>query len=405
MKPKEYGVSLPVGRVHLSPFHFRKETAKERLDDLARSIDEVGLIHAISVVEESGLYSLINGHRRLLAHKQAGKKEIPRERVRVRGGRARRDEAKKQQASVQFLLAANSSEPLIPHRAREVLRGCDEQVRLDALPDPQACITSRRTRSWTTCSSSTSAARSPHGAAHPESFSEMHLRVLADTRCRVRRRHGARARSHRQVAEALARQKKLVESPRARAAHITEIVKNAAPTRRPPRKRAGRRRLRRPGEGALPLADGAQKGVDALTTADLAPIKEIDLRDKGKAYQDALGMAQQPTEFAEGPLQALKATILRVTPQRLDDRATARAPPSRNLQGGLKSREHAGSTRPAEKPGPCVSCAWCSIVNVSALAADRDRRPCSRGGSWREGPAAPCPVAPAAVTSRPARRP
>ena len=38
VEPKEYGVNLPVGRVHLSPFHFRKETADERLDDLAQSI-------------------------------------------------------------------------------------------------------------------------------------------------------------------------------------------------------------------------------------------------------------------------------------------------------------------------------------------------------------------------------
>ena len=72
MKPVKYGENLKVSGIKQSPFHFRKETATQKLDDLAASIREIGLIHAISVVTDGDRYELINGHRRLLAHKRAG---------------------------------------------------------------------------------------------------------------------------------------------------------------------------------------------------------------------------------------------------------------------------------------------------------------------------------------------
>src|SRR2546429_1911057 len=71
MKATRYSQNLPISEIRQSPFHFRKETANEKIDDLAASIKEIGLIHAISVVEDpAGGYELVNGHRRFLAHKR-----------------------------------------------------------------------------------------------------------------------------------------------------------------------------------------------------------------------------------------------------------------------------------------------------------------------------------------------
>jgi ParB family transcriptional regulator, chromosome partitioning protein len=114
VKAIDYRQELPVDKIRVSPFHFRKETIREHLDDLASSIAENGLIHAISVVKTpGGGYELINGHRRLLATKLGGFKTI-RTNIYEYEPHELKDLRIQQQAVVKFLLAANSSEPLIP---------------------------------------------------------------------------------------------------------------------------------------------------------------------------------------------------------------------------------------------------------------------------------------------------
>src|SRR5438445_7636280 len=118
MKPIKYEDNLPIAKIRQSPYHFRKETAEEKLDDLAASIKEIGLIHAISVVRTPGGFELVNGHRRFLAHKKA---KLPTIRATVYDYEPEElaDERKRQESVVKFLLAANSAEPLIPvERAR-----------------------------------------------------------------------------------------------------------------------------------------------------------------------------------------------------------------------------------------------------------------------------------------------
>jgi len=95
-----------------------EETVTENLERLANSIKQVGLIHAVGVVRDDGRLELVNGHRRLEAHKLAGLDSI-RANVYELTPEEAADEATKQQAITQFLLAANQSEPLVPvERAR-----------------------------------------------------------------------------------------------------------------------------------------------------------------------------------------------------------------------------------------------------------------------------------------------
>src|SRR5947209_2024101 len=119
MKPIAYGETLPVGSIRQSPYHFRKETSDVKLAELTESIQKLGLIHAVSVVRyPDGRLDLVNGHRRLLAHKRGGILQI-RANVYEFDANELGDEQRQQQAVVQFLLAANSNEPLIPvERAR-----------------------------------------------------------------------------------------------------------------------------------------------------------------------------------------------------------------------------------------------------------------------------------------------
>ena len=76
----------PTGAVHnvslenisVNPYQPRKIFDKEKLEELAESIKENGLIQPIVVSEiEEGIYQLIAGERRFEACKMIGMKEIP----------------------------------------------------------------------------------------------------------------------------------------------------------------------------------------------------------------------------------------------------------------------------------------------------------------------------------------
>lgn len=55
----------------------RRKIDESEIDELAASIDEVGLINAILVVKNKNKYEVVAGERRFLAFKRLGKKEIP----------------------------------------------------------------------------------------------------------------------------------------------------------------------------------------------------------------------------------------------------------------------------------------------------------------------------------------
>jgi len=71
MKQVQAGTDISVDEIRISPYHFRKETVREKLEGLARSMRELGQIHNVSVVKgPRGGFELANGHRRLLAEKR-----------------------------------------------------------------------------------------------------------------------------------------------------------------------------------------------------------------------------------------------------------------------------------------------------------------------------------------------
>ena len=308
MKPKEYSVDLPVPKIRQSPFHMRKETAEQNLDDLVNSIKSKGLIHALSVVEDpSGGYELINGHRRLLALKR-GKFPTARVNVYEYDEPELADESLRRQAVVEFLLAANSAEPLIPiERARYYIEAMDKfgwdvedlarvhnispaKIEDDLLflnLDQQVLDLAQ---------------------AHRDSFSLENLRVLAEHSSPSARKAWAMTPGEQiQVARELAIQsdKKIVESPRALRTHIQSLVKKRRQEANANKRKVGQGGKEDPVKALYKLIEGVQKAADELMKADLTPISVIDPADKGKATQDLYNVSQQLLEFTEGPLQKL----------------------------------------------------------------------------------------------------
>ena len=73
MKFKE----IRIDGIELSPANVRKADVEEGLDELARSISEIGLQQPVVVYQEDEKYKLIIGQRRYLACKKLGWQRIP----------------------------------------------------------------------------------------------------------------------------------------------------------------------------------------------------------------------------------------------------------------------------------------------------------------------------------------
>ncbi len=54
-----------------------RNTSEEQITELARSIEELGILHPITVSLKNGKYTLLSGHHRLEAYKQLGYETIP----------------------------------------------------------------------------------------------------------------------------------------------------------------------------------------------------------------------------------------------------------------------------------------------------------------------------------------
>jgi ParB/RepB/Spo0J family partition protein len=305
MKIRSYSEELSVEQIRPSPHHFRKESAEEELEQLVRSIKEVGLIHAVSVVTDTARgFELINGHRRWLAHKR-GKMPTIRANIYEYEPAELEDEGVRRKALAQFLLAANSAEPLVPvERARyydeamekfgwepsdlaRVHHTAEEEILEDLIflnLEPKVLDLVK---------------------AYPESFSQDHLRVIAEHASpSVKKGWAMTANEQVEVATAVAEQrdKRLVRSPRALEAHIKAVVRQrrgaAAPLK------FGRHEGD-PVKALYRMLDGIQKPIDQLTKADLSAISEIDPSDQEKAFELLLKMAQTLVYLAEGPVQKL----------------------------------------------------------------------------------------------------
>jgi ParB family chromosome partitioning protein len=68
---------IPIADIKVSEANVRKGDVEEGLEELANSIEEIGLQQPVVVYERDGKYHLIIGQRRYLACKQLGWKKIP----------------------------------------------------------------------------------------------------------------------------------------------------------------------------------------------------------------------------------------------------------------------------------------------------------------------------------------
>lgn len=75
---KEELIEVEIGCIRVNPYQPRRFFNQEELEDLAASIQNVGLIHPPSARPlENGLYEIISGERRFRASQLAGLKRIP----------------------------------------------------------------------------------------------------------------------------------------------------------------------------------------------------------------------------------------------------------------------------------------------------------------------------------------
>lgn len=74
----KYFKPIPLAAIEIGESNVRKTKLKAGLEELKASIEKLGLIHPIIVVEEnSDRFKLIVGQRRYLAFQELGKREIP----------------------------------------------------------------------------------------------------------------------------------------------------------------------------------------------------------------------------------------------------------------------------------------------------------------------------------------
>lgn len=69
--------TVPVGSIEPNPFQPRRDFRPEEITELAKSIDEKGLLQPILVRKHQDKYQVIAGERRWRAYKELGKSEIP----------------------------------------------------------------------------------------------------------------------------------------------------------------------------------------------------------------------------------------------------------------------------------------------------------------------------------------
>ncbi|MFC1618760.1 ParB/RepB/Spo0J family partition protein [Candidatus Neomarinimicrobiota bacterium] len=70
-------VEIPISSIEISPRNARKNNIEERLDELAQSIKEIGLLQPVVVCPKDEQYQLLIGQRRFLACQKLGMKTIP----------------------------------------------------------------------------------------------------------------------------------------------------------------------------------------------------------------------------------------------------------------------------------------------------------------------------------------
>lgn len=68
---------IPLGKIDPNPFHPRQESDPQKLQELADSIREIGVLQPVVVRKVGGRFQLVAGHRRVKASELIGRKTIP----------------------------------------------------------------------------------------------------------------------------------------------------------------------------------------------------------------------------------------------------------------------------------------------------------------------------------------
>lgn len=305
----EVGKSVPVKDIKISPYHFRKETVRENLERLAKSIQQVGLIHAVSVVRDEKALELVNGHRRLEAHKLAGLSQI-RANIYEFAPAEAADEPTKQQAITQFLFAANQSEPLVPVERARYYRDAIEKLGLSL-----AELSEIHNQSAEQIESDMRYLNIAQPvldliAAAPQKFSTDHLEILAEYSSASKKKAWriTPEEQERIAKKVLAQEdKRIVASPHAFEAEIREMVRERRAKAEEIKKRLKAPRTQVDSVKELVRAvEEVEKAVKGLDKVDLSLINEIELVDKREIMSRLYSLSETLVGFAERRINPLK---------------------------------------------------------------------------------------------------
>ncbi len=318
MKLIDIGVDLLVKDLRISPYHFRKETAEENLDALAGSIEQVGLIHAVSTVKSSdgsGSHQLINGIRRKLAHERLGLTQI-RANVYEFTEEELADEEKQQTAVAQFLLAANSAEPLLPlERARyykEAMEhfgmSVEELSKLHSRPVNEIVSDLK----WLNLSSKVT----DLVAEHRDKFSDEHLRIMVEWASPEKKAWRITANEQEMLARKVVDQedKRLAIDPKELEKQIRQL-KTEQRKRKTAERKAEREKNKEEVRRRQPLQvikdivgslNKVEAGIVEISKINVPEETEIELIDKRAIIEQCYRLAEGLTSFAEQNISPLR---------------------------------------------------------------------------------------------------
>ncbi|MFJ4981495.1 ParB/RepB/Spo0J family partition protein [Streptomyces coeruleorubidus] len=303
----ETGRHVLLGEINESRQKVRRETAEQRLDDLAKSIKEHGQIHAVSLLQDdndpTGKYELINGHRRYHAARRGGMKTLRANIYRIPAGQ----ENNKDLLIQQHLYAANMAEPLIPVERARMFEALMDEYRMTA-EQVANCFEGETAESVADAMRYLAIDQVVLDviSAHPDKFSEGHIRVLADFSSPSKHAWRMRPEEQLRVAREVAEQKdkRIVADPRELEAHVKSVVKL-----RREQERARNEKIKKaqadPVKALFRAVEAAESAVRSLRDVDLQPIKEIDAGDKGDLMKRLYDSVQSLDDFANERLSKL----------------------------------------------------------------------------------------------------
>ncbi|MEW2708294.1 ParB/RepB/Spo0J family partition protein [Streptomyces koyangensis] len=303
----ETGRNVTLDEITESPQKVRRETVEQRLDDLAKSIKEHGQIHAVSLLQDgsepSGKYELINGHRRYQAAHRGGLKSLRANIYRIPAGQ----EENKDLLIQQHLYAANMAEPLIPVERARMFEALMQQYDM-TVEQVANCFEGETAESVAEAMKYLAIDQIVLDviSAHPDKFSEGHIRVLAEFSSPDKRAWRMKPEEQLRVAREVAEQKdKLIAAdPRKLEEHVKSVVKL-----RRDQERVRNEKIKKaqadPVKSLFRAVEVVETAVRSLRDIDLGSIKEIDAGDKGDLMKRLYDSVQALDDFANEQLPKL----------------------------------------------------------------------------------------------------